>query len=191
MLQWLSAQIFGPRRVLSSCAVNTAGKITMATPHQWRLLLLDVRASVSFRLLGHVRRGTTQRRRNRRSASLKFFADVAFARPRGRCRRRNNEGDSAGTATSLNFFVAICLRRSRKQNATGRKIEADCVEWPTLPPGGQLRRTDNRGGPANAGARPIFSPSLASSRRGGSIPAERKPKRICPNGMFARSHCHH
>ena len=170
MLQWLSAQIFGPRRVLSSCAANTAGKITMATPHQWRLLLLDVRASVSFRLLGHVRRGTTQRRRNRRSASLKFFADVAFARPRGRCRRRNNEGDSAGTATSLNFFVAICLRRSRKQNATGRKIEADCVEWSTLPPGGQFRRPNSRGGPSDAAARPISPPSLASSPRGRSIP---------------------
>ena len=119
MLQWLSAQIFGPRRVLSSCAVNTAGKVTMGAPHQWRLLLLDARASVSFRLLGHVRRGTTQRRRNRRSASPNFFADVTPGCKGGRCQRGNNQGDIAKTATSFNYFAAIILRRARMKTATG------------------------------------------------------------------------
>ena len=56
-----------------------------------------------------------------------------------------------------------------------------------LPPGGQFRRTKNRDGLANAGARPISPPSLASSRRERSIPAERKPRRTCPNGMVAQS----
>ena len=31
-------QTFEPRRVLPSCVVNSAGKITVATPHEWRHL---------------------------------------------------------------------------------------------------------------------------------------------------------
>ena len=31
-------QTFEPRRVLPSCVVNSAGEITVATPHEWRHL---------------------------------------------------------------------------------------------------------------------------------------------------------
>ena len=71
------------------------------------------------RLLGDVRRGATQRRRNRRSASLNFFVNVTPGRPIGRRRRGNDKGDTAGTATSLDFSAGIGLRRSRMQTVTG------------------------------------------------------------------------
>ena len=83
-----------------------------------------MRASVSFRLLGDGRRGATQRRRNRRSASLNFFANVTLVGSRGRCRRANNNGDTADTATSLNFFDAIGSRCARAETATGHITEA-------------------------------------------------------------------
>ena len=121
---WRFVQLFGPRRVLRTSVANTAGEITRARPEKRRLLRLDVRSLVWFRLLGDVRRGTTQRRRNRRSASPNFFADVAFVRPRGRRRREKNKGDSAETATSLNYFDATCLRRSRMGTAAGHITEA-------------------------------------------------------------------
>ena len=77
-----------------------------------------------FRLLGDVRRGTQQRRRNRRSDSLKFFADVTLVRPRGRCRRGNNKGDTAETATSLNYFAGMGLRCARMKTTAGYITEA-------------------------------------------------------------------
>ena len=77
-----------------------------------------------FRLIRDVRRGAPQRRRRRRRASLNFVADVSLVRPRGRCRRGNNEGDSAETATSPNCWAAIGLRRSRMKTATGHTREA-------------------------------------------------------------------
>ena len=78
-----------------------------------------MRASVSSRLLGVARRGATRRRRNRRSASPDFFADVTPGCKGGRCQRGNNQGDTAETATSLNYFAAIGLRRARMKTATG------------------------------------------------------------------------
>ena len=78
-----------------------------------------MRASVSSRLLGVARRGATRRRRNRRSASPDFFADVTPGCKGGRCQRGNNQGDTAETATSLNRFAAIGLRRARMKTATG------------------------------------------------------------------------
>ena len=82
------------------------------------------------------------------------------------------------------------MRRATIKTAAVYKMEAAlparhlvglfraCVCSP--PPGGQFRRTNNRAGQANAGARPISPPSLASSRPDRSIPAVRKPERLCP-----------
>ena len=82
-------------------------------------------AGVGFpSLLGDVCRGDTQRCRFRRSASLNFFADVTLTRPRGRRRQGDNRGDSAETATSLNYCAGNGLRRSRIKNATGHITEA-------------------------------------------------------------------
>ena len=86
---WRFVQILRPRRVLSSRVVGSAEKITMATPQERRLLLVDVRPLVLFRLLRELRWGETRRRRYRRNSSLNFFAGVTFARPRGRFRRGN------------------------------------------------------------------------------------------------------
>ena len=116
-------QIFGPRRVLSSCVVNSAGKLTMATPQERRLLLLDARA-LFFRLLGESRLGTTKRRPCGRNAPPNFFADVTFVRPRGRCRGGHNEGDSAETAASVKYFAATGLRSGWMESSTGHITEA-------------------------------------------------------------------
>ena len=116
--------------------VETAGEITtadrgqlrrgrkMATPLSRCLLLLDVRALVLFCLLGDVRRGTTQRRRCRRNASLNFFAVVPLVRTSDRCRRGHDRGDSAETATSLYCCAGIVSRGSRMKTPTRYASEA-------------------------------------------------------------------
>ena len=147
-------------------------------------------SKVLFRLLGDVRRWTTQRRRCRRSASLNFFADVTLACTRGRCRQGNNTGVSAETATSLQDEKC---HRAQKRGDSPKAALGWTVSrmFAFLPPGGQFRRTNNRAGPANAGSRPISPPSLASSPCDRSIPAEPKPRRLCPNGRVAQSFRHH
>ena len=80
------------------------------------------------RLLGDVRRGTPRRRRFRRSASPNFFAGGTLVRPRGRSRRGNNRGEPADTASFLNYFAAIDLRRNREKTATGYVTEATFPE---------------------------------------------------------------
>ena len=77
-----------------------------------------------FRLLGDVRRRKTKRRRNRRSASPNFFADVTLVRPRGRFPRGDNAGEFADTATSLNYCADIGLRCPEMKTATGHITEA-------------------------------------------------------------------
>ena len=79
------------------------------------------------------------------------------------------------------------LRRRLSPNGTSLY----CFEWSILPPSGQFRQKNNRSGPANAAARPISPPPFASSPCGRSIPAERKPSQLCPNGMVAQSYRHH
>ena len=153
-----------------------------------------------LRLLGDVRRRETQRRRLRGSASLNFFVDVTLVRTRGRCRRGNSKGDIAETATPLNYCASIGLRRSRKktvaEHTRGDGPKA-VLSWTVsrmfafLPPGGQFRRTNNRAGPANAGAHPISPPSSASSSRGRSIPTERKQRSVCPDRLVAQTYRHH
>ena len=112
---WCFMKIFGPRRVLPLCVLNSAGELTRMTPQKRRLLLLHCRPSVSCRLLGEFRWEQTQRRRFRRDAWLKFFANVPVVRPGGRFRRGYQEDDLAETATSLDYFAAIGLRSARMQ----------------------------------------------------------------------------
>ena len=153
-------QVLGPRQVLSSRVVNSAGEITEAKPEKRRLLWLDVRASVSPRLVGDVRRGITRRRRRRRSAPLDFFADVTLARPGGRFWRGNNKCESADMATSLNYFAGFGSRCPRMTNDAGYIAGATLPKHRSVrlfraansPPGGQFRRANNRGGPANTAA---------------------------------------
>ena len=57
------------------------------------------------------------------------------------------------------------LRRRLSPNGTSLY----CFEWSILPPSGQFHQKNNRSGPANAAARPISPPSLASSPRDRSI----------------------
>ena len=148
-----------------------------------------------------LRRGTTQRPRRRRSASLNFFADVTCVRPGGRCRRGINNGDPAETATPLNYFAGVRLSCSRITNAAEHITEAALLKRHSVglfraclrppPPGGQFRQTHNRGGPANAGARSISPPSLVSPPRGGSVLAGRKQRSGCPDGLVGQLCRHH
>ena len=77
-----------------------------------------------FRLLGDGRWGTTRRRRLRRSALLNVFASVASVRLRGRRRRGNNRGDTADTASLLNYCAGVGLRCAMMKTTTGHIAEA-------------------------------------------------------------------
>ena len=173
----------------------------MATPQKRRLLVPDARASVLCRLLGEVHRSKTQRRRYRRNASLKIFTGGTYGRPRGGFRRGNNGGESAETATSLNFCAGVGLRRSRMKTATGHIREARV-------PGRHLVRLFRAcscfslrvGISAQQLTELVWLPRpivrflrclgcLPGAME--SIPAERKQRRLCPNGMIAQSFRHH
>ena len=125
MPNWRFARVFGPRRVLSSRVVNSAGKVTLARAKKRRLLLLDVLALVWLRRRRDVRGG--QRDCAAIDVALRPISSPTLrppARPRGRRRRGNNGGNSAETATSLHHFDAIGLRHSRMTNAPGHITEA-------------------------------------------------------------------
>ena len=75
MPNWRFVQMLRPGRALSSCVINYAGEITRTTPQKWRLLILDVRAAVLFRLCGGVRWGGKLWGRRGNAASLDSIAD--------------------------------------------------------------------------------------------------------------------
>ena len=121
--------------ILSSRVANSAGKMAMRKAGKRRLPRLGLRASVcstcSATSAGDRRcrplstlRSDLLRRRCRRSALLNLFADVTLVRPRGRVPRGNNRGESAETATSLNYFASIGSGFARVKTATGYATEA-------------------------------------------------------------------
>ena len=166
--------------------VDSAAKSTTASPQKWHLLSHDVRSLVLRRLIGEFRRAKTQRRRYPRQFLLNFNADVTLVRPRGRFRRNSK---IAQLFRRHQFAFRLDEIRHRAHNGGDGWTVSRMFVFP--PSGGQFRRTHNRGGPANAAARPISPPPLVSSRRDRSIPEWRKQRRLCLNGLAAQSYRHH
>ena len=156
-----------------------------------------------FRLLGESRRAETQSRSCPRAPSLNFFANVSSCRLRGRSRRSRNKGDSAGMAAPLTYCATVRLRSAETKITAGQMAErtrpkrrfdsfvvvaffafragnhAELITAATLPtrPGRSIR--------------PISSPALLFLCPSGSLPAKRKPTRLCVNGIVAQSRRDH
>ena len=112
---------------------------------------------------------------------------VAFTRPKGRRRRGNNKVDSSETAAPPQD--GNCRRaHERGDRPTAALGWAVSRMFVFPPPCGQFRRTNDRAGPANVCAHPISPPSLASSRRGSSIPEHRDQSSVRPDGAAAQSY---
>ena len=120
---------------------------------------------------------------------------------RSQLRRGCNEGESAETATSLNFCAGVGLRRSRMKTATGHIREArvpgrhlvrlfracSCFSLRVGISAQQLTELVWLPRPIVRFLRCLWCLPGAM----GSIPAERKHRRLCPNSMIAQSFRHH